>query len=99
MIREIKRIGSIRQYSVGRAGVAHVKIDGDRASIVLIRLPVDEQGQGIASQAYRYLGAILKSQGITLASSDSLTDAPRAIWQGLETDGLAVAAGDGWEWI
>ena len=98
MIREIKRLGSIRQYSVGRAGRAHVKIDGDRASIVLIRLPVDERGQGIASQAYRYLGAILKAQGITLQSSDNLTDATRAIWQGLDADGLALASGDGWEW-
>ena len=98
MIREIKRLGSIRQYSVGRAGRAHVKIDGDRASIVLIRLPVDERGQGIASQAYRYLGATLKAQGITLQASDSLTDATRAIWQGLEADGLAMAAGDRWEW-
>jgi hypothetical protein len=98
MIREIKRLGSIRQYSVGRAGIAHVRIDGDRASIVLIRLPADEQGQGIASQAYRDLGATLKAQGITLQASDSLTDSTRAIWQGLETDGLAMAAGDGWEW-
>jgi hypothetical protein len=98
MIREIKRIGSIRQYSVGRAGRAHVRIDGDRAFIVLIRLPVDERGQGIASQAYRYLGAILNEQGITLQSSDSLTEATRAIWQGLEADALAVASGDGWEW-
>jgi hypothetical protein len=98
MIREIKRIGSIRQYSVGRAGIAHVKIDGDRASIVLIRLPANEQGQGIASQAYRYLGQTLKAQGITLQSSDNLTDATRAIWQGLDADGLALASGDGWEW-
>jgi hypothetical protein len=98
MIREIKRLGSIRQYRIGRAGVAHVRIYGDRASIVLIRLPEDEQGQGIASQAYRDLGAALKAQGITLQASDSLTDATRAIWQGLEADGLAVASGDGWEW-
>lgn len=98
MIREIKRFGSIRQYRIGRAGLAHVRIDGDRASIVLIRLPADERGQGIASQSYRDLGATLKAQGITLQASDSLTDATRAIWQGLGADGLAVAADGGWEW-
>jgi hypothetical protein len=65
---------------------------------VMIHVPAYERGQGLASQAYRYLGATLKAQGITLASSDSLTDATRSIWQGLEADGLAVASGGGWEW-
>lgn len=99
MIREIKRIGSVRQYRVGREGIAHVRVMDDAAEIAMIRLPAADQGQGIASQAYRDIGAHLKAQGVTLQSSDALTNATRAIWQGLTDDGLARATETGWEWL
>lgn len=99
MIREIKRIGSVRQYRIGREGIAHVRVVESVAQIAMVRLPADEQGHGLGSQAYRDIGALLKSQGITLQSSNALTDATRAIWQGLTADGLARATDTGWEWL
>jgi hypothetical protein len=99
MIREIKRIGSVIQYRVWNNGIAHVRVMEGVAQIALIRLPSDEQGQGLGSQAYRDIGAHLKAQGITLRSSDHLTDATRAIWQGLAADGLAQVTDAGWEWL
>lgn len=99
MIREIKRLGSIRQYRVGKAGIAHVQVAGCKGLILLIKLPPDEQGEGAGTQSYRDIGATLKAQGVTLTSSDCLSDATRAIWQRLAEEGLARAIDAGWEWV
>ena len=99
MIREIKRLGSIRQYRIGKAGIAHVQVAGGKGLILLIKLPPDEQGEGVGTQAYRDIGATLMAQGVILASSDYLNDATRTIWQSLAAEGLARSTASGWEWV